>query len=152
MSIFYQWDYDNGIAIEYERIGECNQCGDCCKGGIIFETQQKIDGNGRNGGRSISDKGKWNEILLFGDVIESERVFFGQCKNYSRDSACGSFDEDAGCTIYSRRPLICQTWPHAPKDIARFRNCSYSFLEVSQWDFLPYDVKLIPESIVGAMV
>ncbi len=145
---FIHWDYNKNIATEYERKGECNQCGDCCKGGMVFKTADVIESNGRNGSRATTEKGIWNELVLVEDIVDNERIFFGQSRTYQMESACSSFREGIGCTKYIDRPQICKSWPHSPKDVARFRRCSYYFEKVDQWDFIPTPVALLTE---GAM-
>ena len=39
---FFEWNYDDGIVIAYERLGECNGCGDCCRAEIRFNVTGEL--------------------------------------------------------------------------------------------------------------
>src|SRR5258708_38281316 len=41
---FFKWDFDNKEVIEYERIGECNGCGQCCAARIAYKVGTKRTG------------------------------------------------------------------------------------------------------------
>src|SRR5258708_38098563 len=40
---FYEWNYDEGVVILYERLGECNGCGDCCLAAIQFTVAGRLN-------------------------------------------------------------------------------------------------------------
>jgi hypothetical protein len=42
------------------------------------------------------------------------------------------------CAIHATgAPMICQLFPIAPREIAAFPSCSYSFYEVATWTIVP---------------
>lgn len=144
---YIEWDFDRMQAIRYKRIGECNRCGECCQGFISFlvaftDKEKSKDRDRRDGGDTTTDEGVWSEVER-----GKERLFFGMkerrkngnncCRLTGRDTTMqeiiNTVLEDAGCSMYEKRPKICSEWPLSPADIAVFTSCSYSFEEIERW-------------------
>ena len=136
---FIDWDYDTLIVTEYERVGECNQCGDCCKTRINIQ----LVGGDKNAhvgtttdeqaGTTTDEQGRWSEIGYSDNDNERQFVRF-----YMPDEpvlcSC-SAQADNLCTLNGEKPWGCRVWPTAPSDITQFVNCSYKFVEIGRWGF-----------------
>jgi Fe-S-cluster containining protein len=132
--IFYEWDYDAGVVIAYERLGECNGCGDCCMAAIQFAVTGRL-GQGStpweehgNGGSSTTAQGVWSEVRVGG-----QRRFFRVNDSKPGSDRCKNLTEDLRCNIHFTKPLFHKSWPTAPRQIMAFERCSYTFREVARW-------------------
>jgi Fe-S-cluster containining protein len=142
---FFEWDYDNGVVVEYERLGECNGCGACCMAVIQFAVAGRLNGSNNdwatvgNGGPATSGKGVWSEIHVGG-----KRRFF-QIADVDRNAnhRCENLAEDNRCTIQQSKPLFHKAWPMSPRQVTPFELCSYSFREIARW---PLE---IPQTVDG---
>ena len=123
---YIDWDYENEIAIRYERLGECNQCGDCCLKTIHL---RMVDGDKwTHGGSTTDGEGRWSEIET------EKRDFVKFFTNGDEPSLCLKLINNL-CSVNGDKPWCCAVWPTAPADIETFPNCSYSFNEVGRWKF-----------------
>src|SRR5712691_7519931 len=67
---FYEWNYDEGVVILYERLGECNGCGDCCMAAIQFAVAGRLTHGSKpweqhgNGGSDTTASGVWSEVRV----------------------------------------------------------------------------------------
>lgn len=113
---YIEWDYDDMLAYEYERHGECNQCGDCCKSTITL----------KNGNGGTTEKGIWSEI------DNGERIFFRPFK-FELDKKTCQYYQNQQCSAYNNRKDICAIWPLSPRDVIMMPTCSYWFDEIDQW-------------------
>jgi len=137
---FISWDYDTGIATRYTRVGECNQCGECCQHTISLVL---IDGDKyTNGGVSTDEKENWSEIDHEDQEITRE---FVKLKYKTPDTIenfpfqehhrCSMLDLDNDCMMHDNdKPWICTIWPTQPRDLKNFLGCSYSFEEKESWE------------------
>lgn len=135
---YITWDYDNGVAIEYERSGECNGCGACCMAMVAFNIKGvKWETNHDAGmlGTQTDGTGLWHEIRR-----GSLRRMYGHV-DITEGTACSQLDENFRCKIYDARPLLHTTWPISPFQVTPFKDCSYSFTEIGRWpiDECPVD-------------
>jgi Fe-S-cluster containining protein len=132
---FFEWDYDNLVVIEYERLGECNGCGDCCIALIPFtiagqpkEVAESWEGAG-SGGAATTGTGVWNEVR-----VGATRRFFrvGEIDASTRQR-CPHLTENNQCAIHLTKPLFHKAWPLSPRHVTALERCSYSFREVGRW-------------------
>ena len=133
MTRYIDWDYDTNIATEYERTGECNQCGDCCKNKKVINFDM-IDGDKRShGGDTTNGEGRWSEIDN-GKQREFIRFYMGPDKQLL---PCTALGPDNRCIEQElgTKPWVCAVWPTVPSDIEPFENCSYQFVEINSWEF-----------------
>lgn len=132
---FFEWDYENQIVVEYERLGDCNGCGDCCHAVIQFmvagkfhEGQSDWEMRG-NGGSSTNGQGVWNEIR----IGEQRRFFQVNEVRTQGGTRCSSLTDDMRCGIHQTKPLLHKAWPMAPQQVTPFERCSYTFREIARW-------------------
>ena len=124
------WDYESHEVIEYERRGECNECGDCCRATITLR--------GKNG--DITDhEGTWSEVTRdnFKDRFFLRMLWVEQLNEpccQLRDNKCAIQD------LKQSQQRICAEWPTHPSQVEPFPNCSYSFVEIS-WEPFGLDEK-----------
>jgi len=132
---FFEWDYDNQVVIEYERLGECNGCGDCCTAlipftiaGVSKASAESWDEAGK-GGPATTGTGVWNEV-----PVGVTRRFFrvGDIDPATRHR-CPHLTEDNQCAIHLIKPLFHKAWPLSPRHVAALERCSYSFRELGRW-------------------
>ncbi len=131
MRHYREWDYDRGVVTEYERSGECVQCGACCRAHIQFGAMKPYRSrNAKNGGPWTDERDVWQELDL------GRWNYFFRIHTIEPDKAevCGSLQEDGLCKWHDDpdRPLICREWPITPSNIALFPECGWSFRELSQ--------------------
>lgn len=157
---YIQWDYDNKVAIEFERQNDCNGCGDCCKAVIKFSANPKytplnekerkeweaagspetwlasVDSphfDARDGGFHVDEKGVWNEVI---NEKGESRFFRVDSIDFSdTEHRCPSLTVGNMCNVHFEKTLICDSWPFSPAQVTPFKNCSYEFVEVNRWDF-----------------
>lgn len=148
---YIRWDYDQNIATEFSREGDCNRCGQCCRAIINFKAtvHPELGPNAvyedediRNGGTNVyaDDDGVihgiWNEVIN----ERGERRFF-QITEINTDAIaeghkCSSLQGEGNehsCDSHFDKTLICKGWPFAPEQVTPFPECSYSFEEVRRW-------------------
>ena len=129
MTRYIDWDYDTNIATEYERTGECNQCGDCCKRRV---NTRMVDGDKMNhGGRTTDGDGRWSEI----DDGKKEEFIKFYMEPGDTHETCVALDPYNRCIEqeFGKKPWVCAIWPTAPSDIEQFPRCSYEFVEINRW-------------------
>jgi hypothetical protein len=139
MTQFYEWDYDAHKIILWQRNGECNHCGECCKkaGAIQFEVSDTMmsdntfpDGfNSQAGGDTTNGKGNWNEFQWHG-----QRRFFGNVRTLDKEVSPCSEWQDGRCAIHNAdKPVICHQWPLSPRQIEPYPDCSYTFEKIEEY-------------------
>jgi hypothetical protein len=136
---FIKWDYNNGIGIEYERTGECNGCGDCCKTRIEYDGVGKLTNNKGAGrmGTTTDAVGIWSEyctprmrrfikLRKIGEVGKAEEIcpllINGHCSMHLHKSL-----------LIGEEGALCLAWPIIPEHVELFKKCSYNFKEINRW-------------------
>lgn len=133
-NLFYEWNYDEGVVILYERLNECNGCGDCCMAAIQFAVAGRLTKGERpweehgNGGSDTTGTNIWSEVR-----VGEERRFFRQIEAKPGTGRCQNLTEDMRCAIHFTKPLFHKSWPMAPRQITEFKRCSYTFRELARW-------------------
>ncbi|HLY26069.1 MAG TPA: hypothetical protein VKQ72_07005 [Aggregatilineales bacterium] len=131
---FFEWDYEQGVVILYERLGECNGCGDCCMAAIRFSVAGKLAGGNSpwdvvaNGGPDTDGHGVWSEVQA-----DTQRRFFKITQIVPGSTPCEQLTEDKRCKIHDVKPLFHKSWPMSPRQVTPFERCSYSFRELARW-------------------
>lgn len=130
---YAEYDYDAGVITEYERLGKCTQCGDCCRALIRFTytgtKPDATDNEKKGGGLTTDGAGKWQGYQ--DDSGQWRYVKLIEC--VPGDTACFKLCEDGRCGMYEDRNPYCQIWPLAPTDIAKFPKCGFSFKKTNEW-------------------
>lgn len=133
---YIRWDYDNGEAIEYQREGDCNGCGACCRAMIRFRVSGNCkDDDPRNLGdaKSAEINGVWAEVSKGDD----RRIFaIVEVDHNPKEIPCSAL-HDNQCSVHFDKPHICAVWPVIPDQVALFKDCSYTFTEIQRWKFDP---------------
>jgi len=120
---------EDGKLVPYERLGECKQCGECCRKKITFQwyvakpQEDDADPEGDwlywEGYSLIFARGAYWYIKVTGvkdPKADDERV------------PCWSLDGSL-CSIHGdqfKMPPLCPLWPVHPKDL--LPGCGYSFV------------------------
>jgi Fe-S-cluster containining protein len=126
-----EWNYDEDTVTQWKRVGECNQCGDCCKTLINIkmvsddieadkETGVGFDGTDEEGVWSEIEGGADRKFIQFTASLEGKEDCIGLCLNE--------------CVYNGNKPWVCKIWPTIPNDIKLFPNCSYEFEDEGQWE------------------
>jgi len=134
MTHYVEWDFERKVATEYERRGWCNGCGECCTGELHYQYFPQPDSDIKStremygGGPSVNGEGAWQEIR------EGDLRIFRQLTTYDPTGRlCPSLAGNV-CTLHlTGKPMICQLWPVAPREIVPFTKCSFSFVKVDEW-------------------
>lgn len=140
------WAVEEGKLICYKRSGECNKCGDCCKGGIFYQSEighaveqhvereeglEDADWTKREGWAIFAAQGIWWYFKVGRNLksvpAEAEP---GTEPDYP---GCGSL-ADGQCEKWMEEDFrpICRYWPFLPEHLEWFPSCSFEFEEVEQ--------------------
>lgn len=123
---------EDGKLVEYERLGECNQCGECCcRNKISAGIQVTLAGTAGND-KEIGDLSDWEGFSVFYAQglwwwIETKTT------DQKREKACECFI-DGKCADWKGDdwPAICRYWPVRPQDIVSFPECGFEFRKSSR--------------------
>ena len=126
---FYEWNYSAGEVTEYRRVGECAQCGECCRALVRYSfIKPPRRKNPRNGGPATSGEDIWQEVNH-----GRWSYFFGITEIELGADSCGGLTGGDLCEEHATKDHICADWPFSPRCIGLFPSCGYSFEEISQW-------------------
>jgi Fe-S-cluster containining protein len=125
---YFEWDYVANRVIEWVRVGDCCQCGACCRVGIGFTFHEPYKAQ-KAGGHETDGKGIWQEVR-----VGRWRHFFRIEYMALKGRGCPSLERGL-CTEYGTRPWICREWPFSPRCIEAIPECTYGFREVGRWSF-----------------
>jgi len=113
---FFDYDYNAQEIIEYERLGECNHCGDCCTTRIEF---YGIGHKGRGVWACVTEPGRED---FFQQVARVGETGAEVCPYYQGER----------CSIHATKVRMCKVWPMNPAQLALFPRCSYTFREIER--------------------
>lgn len=134
-SKYFRWDFDNSEVVQYERKGECNGCGACCKALIQFRVRNissKRLKDGRDLGNATDGKGVWAQIKK-----GKKRRTFQVTHIVPGEVTCSSLSPENKCMVHLDKPTICEVWPVLPEQVTPFKECSYTFEEIGRWPIPP---------------
>lgn len=142
---YFKWDYEKMEMIEYDRQGECNGCGACCKALIKFKTSQPSHPNDdpRNGGTGTDETGVWAELMFDN---EARRLWKFDPVEKDMPDPCPQLSADHRCGIHNHFSNLCSQWPIIPDNVTPFSECSFKFVEINR---VPIDE---PEPIKASLV
>ena len=120
------WIVENGEPVKWERLGECNGCGECCQGHKI-EFQYEMASAGAKGQEEVydySEKEGWSALkahgvwwwFLIAEIEDSEEKC--QCL---KDGKCSVWMDE------EEFPPMCRYFPLHPKDLEHFQKCGFGF-------------------------
>ena len=130
---------EDGKLVEYERLGKCNLCGECCggKNTITYNVEvrfahkevkdetydpSKEDWTGWEGYTLIWSQGLWWYFKVV-DVTEDAPH---QCERQDAETKwCSLWKSDDW-------PAVCRYWPFRPSDLEQFPNCGFSFRRIDE--------------------
>ena len=127
------WIVEGGKLVEYERTGECNECGDCCEAKHSIRFQVSVSGDDEaEVDESQKDYSEWEGwVWLFAQGMQWWWFIYDDDGDSQQ---CSAFDtETRKCTIWRddiKFPAICRYWPIHPKNVERFPRCSFSFRRI----------------------
>lgn len=101
------------------RIGECHQCGECCKTvnmTVVRDVTLRQHGSRVELERYLGYRG----IRVVGEDVDRNALF------YEVDIPCSQLTADHQCAVHDSpdKPLLCHKYPDAPNDI---EECGYAF-------------------------
>lgn len=136
MPRFIKWDFDHNVAIEYERLGECNNCGECCIEIVKYRHIGELtEGPAGIMGNRIKPEGVWSEYSE-GD----KRRFAGLPRKTGERKPC-EFLVNGHCAIHANKSMdentMCWAWPIIPEHVEMLPQCSYTFREINRWQIIP---------------
>jgi hypothetical protein len=116
------WTVKNGQLQKWERLGQCNGCGACCKGwNITYEATVAVrdddsdDYSGSEGWSAFKHHGVWWWMRVTG--IKREETMC-ECLDGNR---CGVWMDEV------EFPLLCRYFPVHPDNLKEFPQCGFRF-------------------------
>jgi uncharacterized protein len=95
--------YSEGLAFS------CTRCGACCTGapGYVWVSVEEIETLARFRGETVDE--------FSSRFVRQVGSRFSLIERPGGD--CIFWDANAGCTVYSARPIQCRTWPFWPENV-----------------------------------
>ena len=122
------WIVKDGKLVEYERLGECTRCGQCCCSNLITfslgaHTEGALDDTAE------VDDWDWSEYEGYSILRSQGLLWYVKATVEEEKKSCGDF-EGGRCTIWMQDdfPAICRYWPIHPDNLAHFPDCGFLFL------------------------
>lgn len=126
-----RWDFEHNLATEYERLGECNGCAECCIEALDYKTAGEYTTGPGPMGAKLRAEGVWCEYQEGGT-----RLFIRQPSAPGRRNRCRLLSA-TGCAMHRELSVsygaLCHAWPILPEHITLLPACSYTFREVKHW-------------------
>ena len=116
------WDFDANICREYQRVGYCTRCGECCRGPWRY----KVWPSPREP-TALRPQGCWAEVR-----IDGKRWFFQFQGVVPGRAPCPALGVDNVCAIYEARLPICRAWPTSILEVRLHPSCGYRFVKVGE--------------------
>lgn len=121
------WIVKDGKLVEYERMGECRRCGQCCCSKVItfalgVYTEDTLDDN------METDDKDWSGYEGFSVFRSQGLLWYIEATTKQEEKICGDFEKGA-CTLWMQDdfPAICRYWPVHPDNLIYFPDCGFSF-------------------------
>jgi len=110
-----------------ERIGECDQCGECCKT-VNITAVRDVTLKQHRSRKELELYLSYRGIRVVGEDIERNQLF------YSLSIPCNQLGPDNECKVYAdpdKKPILCHSYPTEPDGT---RECSYEFQPENRLD------------------
>ena len=106
-----------------ERVGECVQCGECCKS-VNITAVRDITLSQHGNMEELKGYLSFRGIQVVGEDVEKNLLY------YTIQIPCSQLGPDNECLVHDspEKPLICHRYPWARDDIPE---CSYTFEPVA---------------------
>ncbi|MBI2865313.1 MAG: YkgJ family cysteine cluster protein [Chloroflexi bacterium] len=105
---------------EYERSGDCNLCGECCR--YVFQSISDEE-------CADPDHRRW--LDLRGGRVDRTRHGAWDVLQHPCQALKVEGDGRQVCGCYEERPELCKRWPEHPWDIEPYPQCGFTFRRVS---------------------
>lgn len=118
------WIVEDGALVEYERLGECRRCGQCCCGSLITFRLAAFTGDD-------VDEFDWSDNEGF-SVLEAQGLIWYMKADVDGEARTCAALEEGACTIWMQDdfPAVCRYWPVHPANLEHFPDCGFSFRKV----------------------
>lgn len=129
------WIVREGELRAYERIGECNGCGQCCREiNYRYETATGPKRKALEASPEILDKYEgWAAEEWSQDGLTWR--WWGPLTVCGRDRPCAMYDDkERKCKLFGKpqRLAICTAFPLRPEDMKGLDECPYLWREIDQ--------------------
>ena len=126
--IFQEVDYDKKEIRTYKRIGECSQCGECCKYHVVYAIQKPKGSEVRKNiyYKMTNEKGLWSMVI---DGGKKYAVRLDTVEKYKDKKQCSELENNK-CNKHKKKKklqLMCCYFPMSPVQLSYFPKCSYRF-------------------------
>ena len=124
-AILIVWIVENGELVKWERTGECNGCGECCRGHEISfqwdgvradqDSEGVVDYSSFEGWSSFKSHGLW--------------WWFRVTSVVDKETQCGCL-VNGKCEVWKDEvefPPLCRYFPVHPDNLEHFPKCGFSF-------------------------
>ena len=127
---YFEWDYDRGVVTEYERLGECKRCGECCHWEIHLQFVKPAYGDDprKGAGNGTDGQGKWMDF-----TGEDGRRRLWKWSFAKPNIPCSGLTAEGLCLDHDNKAPVCALWPFGPQCLEHFPECGYSFHAVGEW-------------------
>jgi len=127
------WVIRGGKLVQYERLGKCLGCGECCEH-FAYNVQYTI-GPKKSEGKECADLTKREGWAIEDWDDEDHWHWWGPLKITPRppEKICKCFDIVAKqCGKFDKKgwPEICRKFPFRPEDLKGLKACGFSFKEI----------------------
>jgi len=124
------WVIRGGEIIDYERVGKCLGCGECC-GRFAYHCQMaESPKEAKNGKYADLTKREGWAVEDWDD--ENEWRWWGPFDITERKKPCQSFNSKTRrCKVFGEKkwPEVCRKFPLRSEDLEGLSNCGFSFRE-----------------------
>jgi Fe-S-cluster containining protein len=136
---YFEWRWADDEVIQWQRDGDCNGCGACCKTLIQFTMSRAYlppvndfsDWLPNNGGVISARVGIGVQVMINGKSRYFDNIQI--IPNDPNHKPCGYLTADNRCRVHAGKNRLCAMWPMTPTHAAAFEECSYTFTEIGRW-------------------
>ena len=129
---------ENGQFVEYERLGSCSMCGQCCCQKTIkakFASALLNDRNRPSIPKNSEKKQEedWSDWEGWSARSQYGLWWWWKLMPIEQGETCRSY-LNGRCAVWGRdnSPAICRDWPFHPDNLEHFPDCGFHFEKVSR--------------------
>ena len=129
MTRYFSWEFDSNRLVEYERRGECNMCGECCRALITLHHKSR-NHDGANDSPSTDRRGTWGEAR----PDDGPEPYFLRVASVEKPEGyhCEQLTPNNICLMHDFKKRMHREWPFHPDQVSPFPNCSYQFVQIAE--------------------